>query len=107
MWRNVHHKHCLPFYGVTNFVDDGVSRTCMVSPWMTNGNLHAYLSNNPDVPRLPLVRRFWLGEHAVTDLWQLFDIASGLDYLHAMQPTVVHGDLKSVSISKPFNSSRR
>ncbi|KAF8549770.1 kinase-like protein [Imleria badia] len=82
VWRNVHHKNCLPFYGVTNFVYDGVSRTCMVSPWMTNGNLHVYLSRNPDVPRLPL----------------LLDIASGLEYLHVMQPTVVHGDLKSLNI---------
>lgn len=33
-----------------------------------------------------------------TDFNQLLDIASGLEYLHAMQPTIVHGDLKSVSI---------
>lgn len=56
VWRNVHHRNCLPFYGVTNFDDDGVPRICMVSPWMTNGNLSVYLSQNPDVPRLPLVR---------------------------------------------------
>jgi len=82
VWRNVHHRNCLPFYGVTNFVDDEVPRTCMASPWMTNGNLHVYLSHNPDVPRLPL----------------LLDVANGLEYLHAMQPTVVHGDLKSLNI---------
>lgn len=40
----------------------------------------------------------WLEKHMVTDLYQLLDIANGLEYLHAMQPTIVHGDLKSVSI---------
>ena len=67
VWRNVHHKNCLPFYGITNLVDDGVPRTCMVSPWMTNGNLHVYLSHNPDVPRLPLVRPFISKKYVVTN----------------------------------------
>ena len=40
----------------------------------------------------------WLKKHMITDLYQLLDIASGLECLHAMQPTVVHGDLKSVSL---------
>ncbi|KIK80017.1 hypothetical protein PAXRUDRAFT_159800 [Paxillus rubicundulus Ve08.2h10] len=81
VWRNVHHINCLPFYGVAT-VNDGAPRTCLVSPWMENGNLCAYLKNNPDAPRLPL----------------LLDIASGLEYLHTTQPTIVHGDLKSLNI---------
>ncbi|KAG8214132.1 kinase-like domain-containing protein [Butyriboletus roseoflavus] len=40
----------------------------------------------------------WLRKHMITDLHQLLDIASGLEYLHGMQPTVVHGDLKSLNI---------
>lgn len=54
MWRNVHHVNCLPFYGVTT-VNDGAPRTCLVSPWMVNGNLSVYLAHNSDVSRLPLV----------------------------------------------------
>ncbi|KAF8840887.1 kinase-like protein [Paxillus ammoniavirescens] len=81
VWRNVHHINCLPFYGVAT-VNDGAPRTCLVSPWMENGNLCTYLINNPDAPRLPL----------------LLDIASGLEYLHTMQPTIVHGDLKGLNI---------
>ncbi|KAG9316818.1 kinase-like domain-containing protein [Chiua virens] len=82
VWRNVHHRNCLPFYGIASVEYDELSRTCLVSPWMVNGNMAVYLSHNPDAPRLPL----------------LLDIASGLEYLHAMQPTIVHGDLKSLNI---------
>ncbi|KAH0828075.1 kinase-like domain-containing protein [Lanmaoa asiatica] len=39
-----------------------------------------------------------LKKYMITDLRQLLDIASGLEYLHAMQPTIVHGDLKSLNI---------
>ncbi|KAF9231989.1 kinase-like domain-containing protein [Melanogaster broomeanus] len=68
VWRNVAHINCLPFYGVVS-IHDGLPRTCLVSPWMENGDLSKYLKKNPDVLRLPL----------------LVDIASGLEYLHTMQ----------------------
>ncbi|KAF9241775.1 kinase-like domain-containing protein, partial [Melanogaster broomeanus] len=81
VWRNVAHINCLPFYGVVS-VHDGLPRTCLVSPWMEKGDLSKYLQKNPDALRLPL----------------LVDIASGLEYLHTMQPTIVHGDLKGLNI---------
>ena len=27
----------------------------------------------------------------------MLDVANGLDYLHSMQPRIIHGDLKAVS----------
>jgi len=27
------------------------------------------------------------------------DVADGLDYLHSMQPRIIHGDLKAVSVT--------
>ncbi|KAG0707059.1 kinase-like domain-containing protein [Suillus ampliporus] len=80
VWCHIHHASCLPFYGVFH-LNDGVPRTCLVSPWMENGHLNAYLQRT-DVDRAPLV----------------LDIAQGLEYLHGMQPTIVHGDLKGVNI---------
>ncbi|KAG1751313.1 kinase-like domain-containing protein [Suillus paluster] len=80
VWCHIQHASCLPFYGVFHF-NDGVPRTCLVSPWMENGHLNAYLQRT-DVDRAPLV----------------LDIAQGLEYLHGMQPTIVHGDLKGANI---------
>lgn len=45
----------------------------------------------------------WLKKRMIADVHQLLDIASGLEYLHAMQPTIVHGDLKTVSILESCN----
>ncbi|KAG1739294.1 kinase-like domain-containing protein [Suillus lakei] len=80
VWCHIQHACCLPFYGVFH-LNDGAPRTCLVSPWMKNGHLNAYLQRT-DADRAPLV----------------LDIAQGLEYLHGMQPTIVHGDLKGVNI---------
>ncbi|KAG1721026.1 hypothetical protein EDB19DRAFT_1774603 [Suillus lakei] len=76
VWCHIQHTCCLPFYGVFH-LNDGAPRTCLVSPWMKNGHLNAYLQRT-DADRAPLV----------------LDIVQGLEYLHGMQPTIVHGDLK-------------
>lgn len=82
VWCHVQHASCLPFYGVFHF-DDGAPRTWLVSPWMENGHLNAYLQRlGTDVDCTPLI----------------LDIARGLEYLHGMQPTIVHGDLKGDNI---------
>ncbi|KNZ79735.1 MAP kinase kinase kinase mkh1 [Termitomyces sp. J132] len=57
-------------------------RIGLVSPWMDNGNLQQFLRRNFDANRVSL----------------MVDIAEGLDYLHNIQPTIVHGDLKAVNI---------
>lgn len=80
VWYHVQHASCLPFYGIFYF-DDGAPRTCLVTPWMKDGNLNAYLQRT-DADCAPLI----------------LDIARGLEYLHVMQPTIVHGDLKGDNI---------
>ncbi|KAL4073743.1 kinase-like domain-containing protein [Scleroderma citrinum] len=82
LWRNVNHANCLPFYGIFKDLQWNNGDLHLVSPWMEQGDLSAYLSENPNVDRLPLI----------------YDIASGLEYLHKMQPTIVHGDLKCLNI---------
>ncbi|KAG2341066.1 kinase-like protein [Suillus weaverae] len=80
-WYYVRHANCLPFYGVYVF-DDAEKTWCLVSPWMTDGHVNHYLKRHPDVDRYPLI----------------LDVARGLEYLHSMEPTVSHGDLKGVNI---------
>lgn len=67
---------------------------CMVSQWMANGSILAYVTKHPGANRLELVRpTHRQPDSALTGL-QLIGITRGLDYLHSNE--VVHGDLKSV-----------
>ncbi|KAI0929526.1 hypothetical protein AcW1_010014 [Taiwanofungus camphoratus] len=78
LWVRLHHPNVMPFYGINRQLFP--SRLCMVSPWMTHGNIRDYLKRNPDANRPNLI----------------IDVATGLEYLHSMR--VVHGDLKGVNI---------
>ncbi|KAJ3565872.1 hypothetical protein NP233_g7362 [Leucocoprinus birnbaumii] len=79
LWAHLAHENILPFYGA--FQSPGaVSRTCLVAPWMSNGDLAEYLKNSPNTARLPFAG----------------DIIRGLDYLH--NAAIVHGDLKAKNI---------
>ncbi|KAF9451854.1 kinase-like protein [Macrolepiota fuliginosa MF-IS2] len=78
VWAHLLHPNVLPFYGV--FLYGSTKRTCLVSPWMNQGNLAEFLKRFPERPRFPMV----------------FDIIDGLSYLH--QRSIVHGDLKSQNV---------
>lgn len=75
LWSRLHHPNILPFYGICHLGDNG-ERISLVSPWMENGNLVAFLKRNPFMPRKPFI----------------FDIINGLEYLHSQD--IVHGALK-------------
>ncbi|KDQ16790.1 hypothetical protein BOTBODRAFT_621432, partial [Botryobasidium botryosum FD-172 SS1] len=78
VWQNLHHPNILPFLGLTAL--DSV--TYLVSPWMENGDLLAYVRKNPSTDCLKL----------------LLQIARGVEYLHTFDPVVGHGDLKAANI---------
>ncbi|KAJ7718711.1 kinase-like domain-containing protein [Mycena metata] len=78
IWGQLCHPNLLPFFGLYKMED----RLCLVSPWMANGNIMQYLSNeSPNI-----VRRLSL----------ILDVAHGLQYLH--EKNVVHGDLKAINV---------
>lgn len=79
IWSQLRHPAILPFYGVY-YLGHEHKKVCLVSPWMQNGNLVAYLSKNPGAAPGPLI----------------YDIALGLRYMHSTG--LVHGDLKGMNI---------
>ncbi|KAH8109534.1 kinase-like protein [Phellopilus nigrolimitatus] len=78
-WYRLDHPHVAKLYGVVQLPNS----LAMVSPWCENGTVVKYLKEiNPDASRLQL----------------LYEIASGVSYLHSCEPVVVHGDLKGCNI---------
>lgn len=78
-WRSVQHPYILPLLGFND--SNGDDPLLLITPWMDNGNLCAYLRLNPGADRPRLVHQ----------------IAEGLSYLH-MIAKIVHGDLKGEDI---------
>ncbi|KAI0081482.1 kinase-like protein [Panus rudis PR-1116 ss-1] len=82
VWRQLSHPHILPFFGV----DDKTfpSAPCMVSPYMSKGNVHDAMAmlykENRTIPY---------------DRW-LLQIAYGLEYLH--KEGIVHGDVRGANV---------
>ena len=54
LWKRISHPNIVPFLGVS----EGPAPLCMVSEWMSNGNVRDYVGKNPETSRLQLVR--WL-----------------------------------------------
>ncbi|KIK65940.1 hypothetical protein GYMLUDRAFT_952936 [Collybiopsis luxurians FD-317 M1] len=81
LWRQLNHPNILPFLGINTELFPPTF--CIVSPWMSNGDIISYSRKSP----LDLN----------TKLKHMIQIAEGLEYLHGLDPPVVHGDLKGVS----------
>ncbi|KAL0060011.1 Rho guanine nucleotide exchange factor [Marasmius tenuissimus] len=81
VWKQLKHPNVLPFLGIYH-LGDTRERICLVSPWMDRGNLVQYLKDTP--------------RESVDHISLVFDVASGLSYLHIMN--IVHADLKGVNI---------
>ncbi|KAJ7901599.1 hypothetical protein B0H13DRAFT_2663935 [Mycena leptocephala] len=80
IWRQLSHPNLLPFFGLYQLQN----RLCLVSPWMENGNLQAFLRESQDS---------YSADRLIS--W-ILDVALGLRYLH--NEHVVHGDLKAENI---------
>ncbi|KAJ7446575.1 kinase-like domain-containing protein [Mycena latifolia] len=70
------HPSIIRFVGVL----DDPDRLCIITTWMQNGELNAYLRAQPDAPKRPLARQ----------------VAAGLRYLRSQW--IVHGDIKGANI---------
>ncbi|TDL28706.1 kinase-like protein [Rickenella mellea] len=79
IWNQLNHPNVQPFLGTADL--QGLP-TCLVSPWMQNGNCIDYLRSHPTTPTMPIIH----------------GIAKGLHYLHTHNPSVIHGDLRGANI---------
>ncbi|QRV98477.1 Tyrosine kinase domain protein [Ceratobasidium sp. AG-Ba] len=80
VWAKCDHPNVLPLLGLVEFQ----SKIGMVARWAQNGDLSAYVGNNPGVNLYNLV---W---------FKITDVATGLVYLHAQG--IVHGDIKPSNV---------
>ncbi|KAK7434634.1 hypothetical protein VKT23_020100 [Stygiomarasmius scandens] len=80
VWTLLNHSNVLRFLGANTELFHPL--LCLISPWMPNGNVMEYLRENPAHNRLSA----------------LLEIVEGLKYLHSMNPSVIHGDIKGANI---------
>ncbi|KIK59390.1 hypothetical protein GYMLUDRAFT_44736 [Collybiopsis luxurians FD-317 M1] len=80
VWKQLDHPNVLPFIGVNREIF--YPSYCFVSPWMQNGNIMSYLEEHPEQDRLP-----WISQ-----------VANGLQYLHGLDPPIIHGDIRGANI---------
>ncbi|KIO21940.1 hypothetical protein M407DRAFT_122848 [Tulasnella calospora MUT 4182] len=81
IWRDARHDNILPFLG---YQFNGASAV-LVSPWCKNGCLSSYIRAHPELSRSQKLKL-------------LKDAALGLEYLHSLQPPIIHADIKPENI---------
>ncbi|KAF8335709.1 kinase-like domain-containing protein [Cantharellus anzutake] len=78
VWSCLSHPNVVPLLG---YVDD-VSGQGLVSPWYPEGDVIKFIKSHPSANRDTICA----------------DVASGLEYLHSQNPSIVHGDMKGENI---------
>ncbi|KAG0696892.1 kinase-like domain-containing protein [Suillus ampliporus] len=78
------HKNIVPLWGIATGFGRMSELRCLVSPWMPNGTLNAYLASNPN------------GLTVLDRSRMLEDISAGLRYLHSVP--VMHGDITGANV---------
>ncbi|KIO19687.1 hypothetical protein M407DRAFT_47089, partial [Tulasnella calospora MUT 4182] len=89
VWSSLRHENILKFTGY--YIERDFKTAYLLSPYMLNGNAQTYLATKQSTmdERLSL----------------LCDTMNGLNYLHNLQPPVVHGNLKAANVL--INDNRR
>ncbi|TFK21658.1 kinase-like protein [Coprinopsis marcescibilis] len=82
LWGRLDHPNIAPFYGMYLLGTGERRLLSVITPWMSNGNVLDYLSRHPVADRTKLI----------------LDVCHGLNYLHAFNPPVIHGNLKSTNV---------
>ena len=69
VWNLSRHKNILPLLGViaTQGINNTLGPIVLITPWMSNGSLKVYLSQNPGVDKTEMVRDPVKGMSVVTD----------------------------------------
>ncbi|KAF8917245.1 kinase-like domain-containing protein [Mucidula mucida] len=83
VWKQLRHPNILPFLGVSK--DLFRPSYCLISPWMENGNIVAFLDRNPSLD-------------STFRLKSVIDVARGIQYLHDFDPPIVHADIRGGNI---------
>ncbi|OJA15855.1 hypothetical protein AZE42_11214 [Rhizopogon vesiculosus] len=78
------HNNIVPFLGTAKGFGRRPEIDCLVSPWMPNGTLHAYLESRHN--NITVIERSRL----------LKDVIAGLRYLHSVP--IMHGDITATNI---------
>lgn len=67
---------------------------------MNHGNILQFLENHPQHDRLPPVRTDSVYFSTLTQsaVFQLLNIATGLDHLHSHDPPIYHGDIRGANV---------
>ncbi|KZT53916.1 kinase-like protein [Calocera cornea HHB12733] len=81
-WTSLSHPNILPFLGTARVPIGKTIRVCFVVPWMENGNALAYVKSHEEVDKLAIIQ----------------GIGGGLEYLHSLEPPLVHGYLRSSNV---------
>ncbi|KZO97449.1 kinase-like protein [Calocera viscosa TUFC12733] len=93
-WHRLTHRNIVPLLGIADYAKifpGGSRQLCLISPWISGGNIMEYLKANPTHSPLPL----------------LLDVVDGVSYLHS-HPSgpIIHGDLKGNNIVIDFPVTR-
>ncbi|KAG8822312.1 hypothetical protein FRC17_009597 [Serendipita sp. 399] len=86
IWSSLNHPNVVPLMGQAGTSELGGSLVALISPWYVQGDAADFLAKNGS--SLALSDRIYL--------WK--GVVQGLDYLHNVDPPIVHGDLKPKNI---------